>query len=377
MNAKVRGNGQSQARSNKSNASIVSKDQLPEPAAPRPSASVMIISPTNQVLLLQRVQDTTSFASAHVFPGGNVSPYHDGNSLPDLTSEACHEDRLEYRLAAIREAFEESGLLLARDNNSGNLLKLRPSELEEGRRKIHANKIPFKEWLAEKGGHADVDALVPFTRWISPTHVRRRFTTQMYVYFLPMLPDRDFESPMPLSGDASGLGASAQQKTILTPTTDGGIEHTSATFLPASVWCTLAQEGEIMLIPPQFFLLHCVSRFLDALEADGQYKSMSRQVVGREEIESRRRNLLTFIHRNEGGQDAIWAEKCVSPMRVMPSRGKPRTDGREVMELHHPGHELRNSNRSGIRGFCMLYVLEKEGPRRLCVVSRGESGNKL
>ena len=43
------------------------------PAIPRPSASVLLVSPNNQVLLLQRVKQSSSFASAHVFPGGKIS----------------------------------------------------------------------------------------------------------------------------------------------------------------------------------------------------------------------------------------------------------------------------------------------------------------
>ncbi len=47
-------------------------------AEPRPSSSIILVSPTNQVLLLRRVKTSTSFASAHVFPGGNLSDFHDG-----------------------------------------------------------------------------------------------------------------------------------------------------------------------------------------------------------------------------------------------------------------------------------------------------------
>ena len=41
-------------------------------AVPRPSSSVLLVSPNNQVLLLQRVKQSSSFASAHVFPGGKI-----------------------------------------------------------------------------------------------------------------------------------------------------------------------------------------------------------------------------------------------------------------------------------------------------------------
>ncbi|KAI7321929.1 hypothetical protein KC315_g8981, partial [Hortaea werneckii] len=81
--------------------------QKKAPAIPRPSSSVLLVSPNNQVLLLQRVKQSTSFASAHVFPGGNVSTFHDGEP-PAPEYPERHEDSEIYRLAAIRETFEES-----------------------------------------------------------------------------------------------------------------------------------------------------------------------------------------------------------------------------------------------------------------------------
>lgn len=61
-----------------------------------------------------------------------------------------------YRLAAIRETFEESGILLARNNGFGRLIEVEDSEREDGRKQIHANKVEFPKWLASKGGRADI-----------------------------------------------------------------------------------------------------------------------------------------------------------------------------------------------------------------------------
>lgn len=115
--------------------------------------SILLISHTNQVLLLHRVQTSRSFASAHVFPGGNLSSFHEG-PLPGPESEALHEDSLVYRLAAVRETFEESGILLAR-RKDGSLLELSSEAREEGRKTIHGNSIKFTDWLASVGGVPD------------------------------------------------------------------------------------------------------------------------------------------------------------------------------------------------------------------------------
>lgn len=126
-----------------------------EPAVPRPSASVLLVSPQNQFLLLQRVKQSSSFASAHVFPGGNVCTFHDGE-VPGPESPDRHVDSDVYRMAAIRETFEESGIILARNSGFGRLIEVPEAEREEGRRQVHSNKVKFESWLAGKGGKADI-----------------------------------------------------------------------------------------------------------------------------------------------------------------------------------------------------------------------------
>lgn len=332
------------------------------PAAPRPSSSVLLVSPNNQVLLLQRVKQSSSFASAHVFPGGNVSSYHDGEP-PAIESPDRHVDSEVYRMAAVRETFEESGILLARNNGFGRLIEVPEGEREEGRRLVHDNKVPFTQWLAQKGGRADTEGLVPFTRWVTPTNVPKRFTTQMYLYFLPTL------SSTPLSGAAQD-DSEAEVK-IPVPTTDGGLEHTTARFLPASAWLRLAQEGRIILFPPQFFLLHQVAQHFDGLSSPTAYDSISRKSLPRDELEARRKSLIGFVKTG----DPPWTEKCISPSVQPPRGGKRREDGRVVLGLNRPGPELEEAKtgRKGVADQCVLVDFKKEGPRRLAVISREEA----
>ncbi len=113
---------------------------------------------------------STSFASAHVFPGGNLSAFHDGD-LPALGTPAYHQDGPAYRLAAIRETFEESGILLAKKaGQSGDqgLLHVPDEVREAGRKAIHGNKIKFTEWLTSVGGEPDVGMSLPLFKQ-SPT----------------------------------------------------------------------------------------------------------------------------------------------------------------------------------------------------------------
>lgn len=84
-----------------------------------------------------------------VFPGGNFDKKQD-KSLA---------------MTAIRETFEESGLLLASSSSpSVSLL----ADLDEARHEIHHQKLLFQKFLQSKNLEADVESLLPFTQWITP-----------------------------------------------------------------------------------------------------------------------------------------------------------------------------------------------------------------
>jgi len=105
--------------------------------------------------LLHRVKTSTSFASAHVFPGGNLDAFHDGE-IPAPESAQRHEDGPAYRLGAIRECFEESGILLARAGSaSGQLLDLDLESRKAARKAVHGNQVAFPDWLQRIDGVAD------------------------------------------------------------------------------------------------------------------------------------------------------------------------------------------------------------------------------
>ncbi|KAI4265678.1 MAG: hypothetical protein L6R38_009248 [Xanthoria sp. 2 TBL-2021] len=295
---------------NRSNSKEPSK---PLPTA-SPSASILLISPSNQILLLRRVQASSSFASAHVFPGGHID--HEDGPLPPHGDVRLHEDSPAYRIGAIRECFEESGILLARDrnnsNNASSLLQLTEQERDAGRNAIHKKQIRFQDWVRSHGGILDTESLHPFTRWLTPANIPKRFSTQMYLYFLP-------------------LAHPGIPQTLHIPTCDGGVEHTEAQFLPASEWLSLAQAEKIILFPPQFFLLKLVADFLKTVSSSRDQRLSTRA------LQLQREDLLEFV---ETG-DPPWGEKCISPWPLK-KEGK-----RLVMGLDEPGPELDGTDRRG------------------------------
>lgn len=341
---------------------------------PRPSSSVILVSPQNQVLLLHRVRTSSSFPSAHVFPGGNVSEFHDGKVPPPEDSNR-HEDSEQYRLAAIRETFEESGILLAKNNGFGRLIEVEEKEREEGRRKVHSGEIEFTRWLAQKGGRADIDGLIPFTRWVTPTNLARRFTTQMYIYMLPLSRSSSDDALSTTSSETTSDADDAGLETVIPkPTHDGGIEHTAARFLPPSTWMRLAQAGRIILFPPQFFLLHMLSPFLSPHNPS----SAKTPVPSHDELQRQRQAMLDFLRTS----DPPWGEKCISPTALVLAGGKRREDGRVVLGLDKPGPELDGKRRGEVERV-VLVEFKKEGPRRVevgwrkDVLAEGREDGKL
>ncbi|KAI9047582.1 hypothetical protein LZ554_008295 [Drepanopeziza brunnea f. sp. 'monogermtubi'] len=311
---------------------------------PRPSASILLISPRNEILLLHRVRTSSSFPSAHVFPGGNLSASQDG-AIPGPEDEARHVDGRAYRVGAIRECFEESGILLARKKNGEGLLEVEDSVREQGRKDVHAGRVRFEEWVERLGGVVDVDALLPFTRWVTPTNIPKRFTTQMYLYFLP------------LTQPISSLAPSSE---IPTPTSDGGVEHTAALFAPCSTWLSLARANEIILFPPQFYLMHLLAPFLSPSP------ELSSQI-----LQSQRDQVLHFLQGDGGdGKGILWAGKVMSPTGFL----MRKSDGRSVLALNRPGPELeaRGEGRGGDEKRVVLVKFGKEGPRDVDVRERGE-----
>ncbi|KFA48462.1 hypothetical protein S40293_00447 [Stachybotrys chartarum IBT 40293] len=307
---------------------------------PRPSSSVILVSATNEVLLLHRVHTSTSFASAHVFPGGNLDARHDGD-VPAAGSPARHADGEAYRRAAVRETFEETGILLAK-GPGGALLDLSLEERDVARRRVHAGEVGFGEWLAQVGGVADTDGLIPFTRWLTPATVPKRFTTQMYLYLLPIA--------------RTGIPSS-----LLIPTPDGGVEHTAALFAAPQTFLAQAAAGAITLFPPQVYLLTLLARFF-AGAGDASLEEAPLHYT------AQRRRLRAFLRTvptaetDRGRQHATahipWADKLISPHTLFIRE----SDKRIVLGLDKAGPELKGQARGGDWENVALVRFTKAGP---------------
>lgn len=159
-------------------------------AVPRPAATAVVMRDGEacvEVLLLQRHRSSGFVPGAHVFPGGRVD-------ASDAVAPAVAEDggttlepAVKYRVAAIREVFEETGVLLARDARGEWAPDCTTDPaMESWREQLMAGQASLADVLADRQLRACVEEVVYFSHWITPVAEPRRYDTR---FFLARLPD--------------------------------------------------------------------------------------------------------------------------------------------------------------------------------------------
>jgi 8-oxo-dGTP pyrophosphatase MutT (NUDIX family) len=140
-----------------------------------------------QVFMVER-QAGGAFSSALVFPGGKLSSGDSDEAVREHCDGAAglETTAIAHRVAAIREAFEEGGILLAREASGPAFLSAqRAAELSAERARLAADTLSFGAFLKAAKLRLALDALVPFAHWITPAAMRRRFDTHFFLAEAP------------------------------------------------------------------------------------------------------------------------------------------------------------------------------------------------
>ncbi|MEV0130833.1 NUDIX hydrolase [Dactylosporangium sp. NPDC050688] len=164
------------------------------PVAPRLASTVVLMRPPFEVYLLRRVPTMAFAASMYVFPGGGVDP-RDAAVQPGWAgptpAQWAQRLRLEESVArsvvcaAVREVFEESGVLLAGADVGTVVGDVSGSDWERARLALIAREIGFAEFLTDNGLVLRSDLLEAWSRWITPEFEPRRFDTYFFLAVLP------------------------------------------------------------------------------------------------------------------------------------------------------------------------------------------------
>jgi 8-oxo-dGTP pyrophosphatase MutT (NUDIX family) len=160
---------------------------MPQNAAALPAATILLVrdDPAFEVLMVKRHHQIDFASGALVFPGGKT---HAGDHDPAWEGRTLGWDApdplgLPLRIAAIREAYEETGILLARHADGGHFRG--DPRAGAARDEVAHDRRPFLDLVEELDVKLDLDALSVFARWVTPTMMPKRFDTWFYIAAAP------------------------------------------------------------------------------------------------------------------------------------------------------------------------------------------------
>jgi 8-oxo-dGTP pyrophosphatase MutT (NUDIX family) len=159
-------------------------DQADVPVLPA-ATILMLRDEPFEVLMVKRHHQIDFAAGALVFPGGKTHSGDDdyGWEERSLGWGGALPHKRPLRIAAIREAYEEAGILLARHLDGS---PFRGDDRAAAARDVVAkNERPFLDLVKELDVYLDLEALTVFAHWITPKLTPKRFDTWFYVAVAP------------------------------------------------------------------------------------------------------------------------------------------------------------------------------------------------
>jgi len=217
-------------------------------AAAVPASTVVLLRDESpfEVFLVRRNDSIAFLGGAHVFPGGRVDPADHSRDLisgdrpqadpyiaitarmPDVPAEAA----IAHYVAAVRELFEEAGVLLAQPLTVASVARLTAA-----RRELLAGRITFADIIRREHLHLELEELAYFAHWVTPEIEIRRFDTRFFI---------------------------ARAPTGQTPIHDEG-ETTHSEWVAPAAAIERSRAGVISLPPPTWTTLQMLAKF-DSIE---------------------------------------------------------------------------------------------------------------
>jgi 8-oxo-dGTP pyrophosphatase MutT (NUDIX family) len=217
------------------------------PAEPRNAATVVLLRPADagpEVYLMRR-QVSMDFAGGMcVFPGGGVDARDADGTVgwagpsPASWAERLATDEETARAlvcAAVRETFEESGVLLAGTSPDTVVEDTTGDDWEADRVALESRELSMTEFLFRRGLVLRTDLLGVWGGWLTPVFEPRRYRTWFFVALLP----------------------SGQR------TRDVSSESSSVTWLPALAAPDQVDAGEMLMLPPTYLTCLEVGQYDD------------------------------------------------------------------------------------------------------------------
>lgn len=172
-------------------------EQAPqEPAVARPASTVVFIrdgATDLEVYLIRRVKQMSFAGGMTAYPGGAVDPRDVGAHFDWVGPDAAYwaeQFRVDEALAeglvaaAVRETFEEAGVLLATEPD-GDIVDVSSDEWERERLALLNREHSLSELLQRRGLVLRADLMRPWAHWITPVQEPKRFDTAFFLARMP------------------------------------------------------------------------------------------------------------------------------------------------------------------------------------------------
>jgi 8-oxo-dGTP pyrophosphatase MutT (NUDIX family) len=221
----------------------------PEPA--RLAATVVLLrdaASAPEVYLLKRATTMAFAGGRYAFPGGRVDPRDSDTSVawagPSAEEWAARfdcsaADARALVCAAVREMFEETGVLLAGPSPTSVVESTADDAWEADRRALERRELSFSELLTRRSLVLRTDLLGAWARWVTPEFEPRRYDTAFFVAALPA-----GQHARDVSGEAD--------TTVWTSVAQAVEDHTA---------------GKVSMLPPTITTLRQISRYTSAAAA--------------------------------------------------------------------------------------------------------------
>lgn len=160
------------------------------PTTPVPAATILLLRSGEagiEVFMVVRHHQIDFASGALVFPGGKADPQDFADDLlPYLQGAEPNVDMRAIQVSAIREAFEECGVLLAREAGATQLISgARLATLEHYREPLNSGAVALLDFLRDEQLVLACDTLTHFAHWITPDMMPKRFDTHFYLALAP------------------------------------------------------------------------------------------------------------------------------------------------------------------------------------------------
>ncbi|MFD8544949.1 NUDIX hydrolase [Streptomyces sp. NPDC059649] len=233
------------------------------PAEPRRAATVLLLRDTGTdgpaVHMLRRRTSMAFAGGAYAYPGGAVDPRDERPVAWAGPSRAQWAVRMGVDpataqaivCAAVRETFEEAGVLLAGDSADTVVADTTGEDWEADRAALVAHELSFAEFLGRRGLVLRSDLLAAWARWITPEFEPRRYDTWFFVAALPE-GQRTLPQGQPVSPGADAVAAGEADLALWIRPGDAAAGY---------------DRGELLMMPPTIATLRSLEPYATVADA--------------------------------------------------------------------------------------------------------------